>query len=60
MKMTKLYLDSPHGPAMVSTSTQDPDLDVMIELCERLLRGAGYVFDGELTIDAKEEEAGRC
>jgi hypothetical protein len=54
--MTKVTIENEFGTYSVELKNNDCDLGEMCQLFSQVLRGAGYYFDGEVTIE--KEEAG--
>ncbi len=56
--MYKFILQQTIGDTKTETSitTNEEQLSELLPVMERLLRGAGFLFDGELNIEYPEEE----
>ena len=48
--MTSIKINNSYGGAETSSVEDDLTLDEMLQLFSQCLKGAGYVFDGELEI----------
>lgn len=55
-KETKITIENEYGTYISSLKEGDLDLSAMLQLFEQVLRGAGYYFDGAVTIVNDEEE----